>query len=37
MPNNPDPIEEVTAELLHEEWITQEDLCHRLGIGPELL
>ena len=37
MPNDPDPIEEVMAELLHEGWITQEDLCGRWGIGPELL
>ena len=30
-------IEHVTGELVYHAWIGQDELCARLGIGPELL
>lgn len=30
-------IEQVTAEYVYQYWIHEDDLCTRLGIGPELL
>ncbi len=30
-------IEQVTAEVVYQSWISQDELCARLSIGPELL
>ncbi len=30
-------IESVTAEVVYQSWISQDELCTRLSIGPELL
>jgi len=30
-------IEQVTAEYMYQAWIDEDELCSRLGIGPELL
>ena len=32
----PSPIERLTAEFLHEDWLLQEELCERLGISHEM-
>lgn len=38
MPENQDAkIQHVTAEFIYHGWIGQEELCTRLGIGPDLL
>ena len=35
--NHKRDIEQVTGELVYHAWIGQDELCARLGIGPELL
>ena len=38
MPEKPNTnIEQVTAEIVYQQWISQDELCARLSIGPELL
>ena len=38
MPEQPPmDIEEVTAEIVYQSWISQDELCARLSIGTELL
>lgn len=34
--DTPQPIERITAELLQEDWILQEELCARVGISHDV-